>query len=108
MPLAPLPRGTSLDDWVAAQAGAGAGDAGDLRAVFFALASATRRVAAALARAGLDDALGAAAGGDEAVAQGRDAPKQLDVVAVRERERERRGSGRARLPPTPHPPPHAL
>lgn len=72
----------SLSAWVDAQVAAGAAiDPADLASITHALASATTRIAAALARAGVDGALGAADDGGTAAATGRDAPKKLDVVA---------------------------
>ena len=55
----------------------------------------------ALARAGVDGNLGVVEEGDgaAAAAQGRDAPKKLDVVAVRGREREG-GAGRGGVIPS--------
>lgn len=80
---AALPSGASLGDWVDAQIADGAPiDAADLTKIIDALASATTRIAAALARAGVDGALGAAVeDAAAATAAGRDAPKKLDVVA---------------------------
>jgi hypothetical protein len=91
MRAAALPRGALLADWTAAQTAAGAAiDPSDLDSVITALASASVRIANALARAGVDGNLGGVEEGDgaAAAAQGRDAPKKLDVVAVRGR-RER-------------------
>ena len=90
---AALPRGASLADWTAAQTGAAIAPR-DLDSVIKALSSASVRIANALARAGVDGNLGGAEEGDGAAAAalGRDAPKKLDVVAVREeRERVREG-----------------
>ena len=81
-PMAAAPLDPALSAWVDAQVAAGAAiHAADLASVTHALASATTRIAATLARAGVDGALGAAGDGGAAAATGRDAPKQMDIVA---------------------------